>query len=241
MALTVDIYGDSFSCPCCKTDEKDTYLDILSDQFLLDNTSKHGVGAQWCVEKFMARQSHGDFLLFCLPDAQRLWLQYLPDYMASQSNKIYAMMKAHNMDFPEELEELAVEEAPKIFKDYEGYYNTGMHRIFEVLASNFILSKAKHYKKVLIWPSSGSGFPFRNYNYALEIPSNVLMVPKSLSFISQFEINNKTDRPHFDFDTRSNHLSHANHIVLAKQISQFFLTNKHPDIMEFKRYIYGMQ
>lgn len=232
--LRVDIYGDSFSCPCCKINDKDTFLDILSEQFSIDNTSLHGVGAHWCVERFMQRTSYGNYLLFFLPDSKRLSLEYLSPDMASQSSQIYGMMTKNNMDFPDYLDDLTVEEAPKIFKDYEGYHNIGMHRTFDVMSTSFILSKAKHYDKVLIWPSSGSGYPFRDYNYALEIPTNAYIVPKSLNQVSQREKNIQGDTPYFGKDDRSNHLSPDNHVILANQINKFFDYYTRPDIMKFK-------
>ena len=230
---SIDIIGDSFSCPCCKFDSSNTYLDILESEykFEIKNHSLHGTGAQWCIEKFMGFDEHCDFLLFCLPDMNRLWLDYLPEYDAAVSCMIHREMSTKNK-FPETLDELIEDQSQRIFKDYESFYTSGLYRILEILYTSFIFTKSSKYEKILIWPSSGLGYPFRHYNYALEIPDNVHIVPRCLNFLSQREmIDSKKE---IENDRRNNHFSKQNHIILAKQIFNFFVKNDLPDIFEFK-------
>ena len=231
---SIDIIGDSFSCPCCKFDSSNTYLDILESEykFEIKNHSLHGTGAQWCIEKFMGFDEHCDFLLFCLPDMNRLWLDYLPEYDAAVSCMIHREMSTKNK-FPETLDELIEDQSQRIFKDYESFYTSGLYRILEILYTSFIFTKSKKYEKILIWPSSGLGYPFRYYNHALEIPDNVHIVPKCLNFISQME--RKKPKKEIETDRRNNHFSKQNHLILAKQIFDYFSKNKLPNITEFKK------
>ena len=235
---SIDIIGDSFSCPCCKFDSSDTYLELLEGEyeFKIKNYSLHGTGAHWCIEKFMSINEHHDFLLFCLPDMNRLWLDYLPEHEASTSSMIYRIMDDRSYDFPDTFDDDIVDQSERIFKDYESFYTSGLHRILEVLYTSFIFSKSKKYKKILIWPSSGLGYPFRHYNYTLEIPDNVYIVPRCLNLISHLE--KKTQKVDsvriFGNDKRNNHLSEYNHVILARQIFDFFVKDKLPVISEFK-------
>ena len=235
---SIDIIGDSFSCPCCKFDSSNTYLDILESEhkFEIKNHSLHGTGAQWCIEKFMGFDEHCDFLLFCLPDMNRLWLDYLPPNDAAHSNMIHREMSEKKYYCPETLDESILDQSERIFKDYNSFYTSGLHRILEILYTSFIFTKSKKYKKILIWPSSGLGYPFRYYNHALEIPDNVHIVPRCLNFLSKSE-RKKQEIGIFVSDKRNNHFSKQNHLILAKQIFDYFSKNKLPNITEFKREI----
>ena len=75
---SIDIFGDSFSDPESRYDNSDTWLDILENNFKIKNYSKCGTGAQWCIEQLMGIDEHGDFLVFVLPDMNRLNFDYLP-------------------------------------------------------------------------------------------------------------------------------------------------------------------
>jgi len=242
---SIDIFGDSFSCPDCKFDSTDTWLDILEQKyhFTLKNMSLQGTGAQWCIEQFMGLDEFSDFLLFCLPDMNRLWLDYLPEYESSSASMIYSVMDRNSFDLPEIISEEIKDQADRIYKDYESFYSTGLNRILEILYASFIFTKHKKYEKILIWPASGLGYPFQNYNYTLEIPKNVYIVPRCLNFISHFEKKKKKndDVIFFDKDTRNNHLSNENHVILAKQIFDFFIDDKIPEPTTFKNNFYEVQ
>ena len=104
----------------------------------------------------------------------------------------------------------------------------------------FILSKSIHYKKILIWPSSGVGFPFRYYNRKIEIPDNCYIVSKSMGLISKRELK---DLPKLELkelaitlgiDPRNSHLSYDNHVIFAKQIFHFFTNDINPRYEEFR-------
>ena len=241
----IDIFGDSFSCPCCKYNSDETWLEILEKKyhFTLNNESLHGTGAHWCIEKFMGLKHHGDFLLFCLPDMNRLWLDYIPEEESSTASMIHNFMIKNNFDLPDNDEsDYILEQSDRIFKDYESFYTSGLHRVLEVLIVSFIFSKHNKYEKILIWPSSGTGYPFQNYNYTLEIPDNVHIVPKCLNFISHLE--NKNARIDsvifFGKDKRNNHLSFENHVIFAEQIVNFFSNRILPNPSEFKKNLYEM-
>ena len=208
----LDIFGDSFSCPKAKYTEDKTWLEIIEPLFKINNHSLYGTGAQYCIEKFMAHTEHGEHLLFMLPDMNRLWLQYLPPEKASESSLAYQTDKLQTG--------LVRDIHSKICNDYESYYNTGLQRILEVLFTSFIFTKSKQYHKILIWPSSGTGYPFANYNHTLEMPDNVYIVPRCLNMFAE--------------EKQNNHLSPYNHAILASQIHYYFIENKTPDISEFR-------
>ena len=241
---SIDIFGDSFSCLCCKFNTDNTWLDILEKEygFVLNNNSLHGTGAQWCIEKLMSIENNSDFLLFFLPDMNRLSLDYLPEHNASTGSMIYGVMNNHEnkkLKFPEKVSNQILNQKERIYNDYESFYTTGLYRILEVLFTSFIFTKSKKYKKILIWPSSGLGYPFRYYNGTLEIPSNVHIVSRCLNLISHLE-KNKNSNSEFIFhgeDKRNNHLSQINHQILAKQIHKFFVEDQMPNVSEFKREI----
>lgn len=238
---SIDIFGDSFSCPCCKFNSKfnasDTWLELLEKKykFTIKNNSLHGTGAQWCVEEFMGLTEYSDFLLFCLPDMNRLSLDYLKNDEFSGASMLYSIMDRRSLDFPESISKKLKNKSSRIFYDYESFYTTGLNRILEVLYTSFIFTKHNKYKKILIWPSSGIGYPFQNYNYTLEIPDNVYIVPRCLNLISHYEKKNvkNDDEIFFGKDNRSNHLSGSNHTILAKQVSNFFIKDINPDPSEF--------
>ena len=237
---SIDIFGDSFSCPCCKFNSDETWLEILENKygFELNNKSLHGTGAHWCIEKFMGLTEYSDFLLFCLPDMNRLWLEYLPEDESSSASMIYSIMDKGSFDLPDIIRDEILDQSDRIYKDYESFYTSGLNRILEVLFVSFIFSKYKKYKKILIWPSSGLGYPFRYYNSTLEIPKNVYIVTRCLNLISHRERKNKQkgETIFFGKDTRNNHLSNKNHKILAEQVMNFFLKNLNPVPGQFKGY-----
>ena len=77
--MNIDIFGDSFSDTSRRNQDSDTWTDILEEKYdyTLRNFSKYGTGVQWNVEKFMQLEDYGDFLLFCLPDVNRISFDYL--------------------------------------------------------------------------------------------------------------------------------------------------------------------
>ena len=190
--MNIDIFGDSFSDTSRRNQDSDTWTDILEEKYdyTLRNFSKYGTGVQWNVEKFMQLEDYGDFLLFCLPDVNRISFDYLEtNHDAAHALLIYNFMTANkDFEFPDTFTEKIIDQSEKIFKDFESFYTTGLHRILEVLFVTFILSKSIHYKKILIWPSSGVGFPFRFYSRKIEIPNNCYIVSKSMGLISQLEL-----------------------------------------------------
>ena len=208
----LDIFGDSFSCPKAKYNEEKTWLEIIEQWFNINNHSLYGTGAQYCIEKLMGHTEYGEYLLFMLPDMNRLWLEYLPPEKASESSLAYQTDKLQT--------ELVRDMHSKIWNDYESFYNTGLHRILEVLFTSFIFTKSKQYHKILIWPSSGAGYPFANYNHTLEVPDNVYIVPRCLNIFAE--------------ENENNHLSSYNHAILASQIHNYYFENKLPDISKFR-------
>jgi len=249
---SIDIFGDSFSAQDYKLSKDDTWLDMLEKKygFILKNNSKIGVGAQWCIEKFMGLTEYSDYLLFCLPDMNRISFEYLSENEIASANMIYTIMDKNSFDFPNTISEEIKNLSDRIYKDFNSFYTTGLHKILEVLFMSFIFTKHNKYEKILIWPSSGLGYPFRNYNSTLEVPQNVHIVTRCLNFISHFEkkgtdINKTYDKNEegdarffFGKDIRSNHLSFDNHKILSKQIFNFFIEHKNPVTSEFKREIY---
>ena len=201
MSATIDIFGDSFADP--EYNDGETWLDQL--QFEVNNYAKSGVGPQYCIEKMMTVDP-GQYLFFLFPDFNRLSLDYLKPTLWGDAQKIYNMVK-------DGVDPLVVQDGHKIHQDFEGFYNTGLHRILEVLMIQFILSRP--YKRILIWPSS-SRYPFSR-NHTLEIPSNAYIVPRPLYQISIDEMG-EIPNP----DKRSNHLSENNHLVLAKEVNDYF-------------------
>ena len=239
--MNIDIFGDSFSDTSKRNQDSDTWTDILEEKYdyTIRNFSKYGTGAQWNVEKFMQLEDYGDFLLFCLPDVNRISFDYLgTDHDAAHALLIYNLMTANkDFEFPDTFTEKIVDQSDKIFNDFESFYTSGLQRILEVLFVTFILSKSIHYKKILIWPSSGIGFPFRYYNRKIEIPDNCYIVSKSMGLISQLELKIRPKNPNtftFGKDSRNSHLSYENHVIFAKQIFDFFTNGINPKYEEFR-------
>ena len=238
--MIIDIFGDSFSDTSIRHQDTATWTDILEDEynFKLKNYSKHGTGAQWCVEEFMKLDKHGDFLLFCFPDMNRIAFEYFDESEQAHALLIYNLMKDNDFDFPDTINKNIIDKSNRIFKDFESFYTSGLYRILEVLFVSFILSKSMYYKKILIWSSSGLGFPFRFYSNKIELPSNCYIVPKSIHLIAQSELQNekpkKSNTFTFGKDFRNNHLSYENHIIFAKQVNDFFINSVRPNYEDFK-------
>jgi len=238
--MIIDIFGDSFSDTSIRHQDTATWTDILENEynFKLKNYSKHGTGAQWCVEEFMKLDEYGDFLLFCFPDMNRVAFEYFDESEQAHALLIYNLMKDNVFDFPDTINKNIINKSDRIFKDFESFYTSGLHRILEVLFVSFILSKSNYYKKILIWPSSGLGFPFRFYSNKIEIPGNCYIVTKSIHLIAQLEMQSEKPKKNNTFtfgkDFRNNHLSHENHIIFAKQVNNFFTNNVRPNYEEFK-------
>ncbi len=233
---SIDIFGDSFSDPESHSDNSDTWLDILENNFKIKNYSFHGVGAQWCMEQLMGIDEYSDFLVFMLPDMNRLSFDYLPDEEASTGIMIYNIMDQKSFDFPDKFKDSVVNQADRIFKDYKSFYTSGLNRILEVLFVSFIFSKNKKYEKILIWPSSGIGYPFRNYTRSIEFPNNCYIVSRCLNLISHLEHKERRRDAVFQKDTRNNHLSHSNHVILADEIFNYLTKNEYPNPSNFEKY-----
>jgi len=238
---SIDIFGDSFSDPESRSDNSDTWLDILENnyKFKLKNFSFHGVGSQWCIEKLMGIDEYGDFLLFLSPDMNRITFDYLDDDESVMGRMIYNIMDQNTMK--KILSDKLIDMSDRIYKDYKSFYTSGLYRILEILFASFVFSKCKKYNKILIWPSSGLGFPFRHYSKTLEIPLNCHIVSKCLNFIShrEFKNTNSAAIPSLTTypDKRNNHLSYENHVILAKQIDDYFSNNVEPNFRKFKKEI----
>jgi hypothetical protein len=230
--MKLDIFGDSFSHELSRFDDSTTWLDLLIGYYDYDirNFSADGVGAQYCIEKFMQLDEYGDCLLYMIPDLNRLNLEYIKDKTkASETYIVFKQMEKQSYDFPNHFDKLVVDEAEKIYQDYKGFYNTELHKILEPLMIQFVFSRAKDYEKILIWPSSGLGYPFYWNSRSIYIPDNCHIVNGSLHIISSREINDSQGNEVFGKDTRNNHLSSPNHEKLAHQINQYFLYDMNPD------------
>ena len=238
--MIIDIFGDSFSDTSIKQQDTDTWTDILRNKykFNLRNYSKHGTGSQWSIEQFLKLETHGDYLLFCLADMNRVAFEYIKDEEQAHALLLYNMLNDNNHDFPDTINKDVIKNSKKIFNDYESFYSTGLNRLLEVLFVSFIFSKSKHYRKILIWPSSGLGYPFRFYNDRIEIPDNGYIMHKSIHLIStrelQIEEPEKGNTFTFGKDKRNNHMSYENHIIFAKQVNDFFINDTIPDYSRFK-------
>ena len=138
------------------------------------------------------------------------------------------MLNDNNHDFPDTINKDVIKKSKKIFNDYESFYSTGLNRLLEVLFVSFIFSKSKHYRKILIWYSSGLGYHFRFYNDRIEISDNGYIMHKSIHLIStrelQIEEPEKGNTFTFGKDKRNNHMSYENHIIFAKQVNDFLST-----------------
>jgi hypothetical protein len=234
---SIDIFGDSFSDPLYKFDDKfNTWMEILENSFKIKNYSKCGTGAQWCIEKLMGIDEYSDFLVFILPDMNRLSFDYLPDEEASTGSMIYNIMDKKSFDFPDEFKESIINQSNRIFEDYRSFYTSGLNRILEVLFVSFIFSKNKKYEKILIWPSSGLGYPFKNYTRSIEFPNNCYIVSRCLNLISHLEYKERKRGIFFEKDTRNNHLSHSNHVILADEIFNYLTKNEYPNPSNFEKY-----
>ena len=157
------------------------------------------------------------------------------------------MDKNKNYVFPPTLNDNVIDMSDRIFNDFESFYSSGLYRILNILFVTFILSKSINYKKILIWPSSGLGYPFKFYNNQIKIPDNCFIVSKSMDLISRFEKRilspNLTNTDYkgkqsntfsFGKDSRNSHLSYENHVIFAKQINDFFINDIEPKFSEFK-------
>ena len=240
---SIDIFGDSFSDKNVRFRDTITWLDILEENYKIKNFSLYGVGAQYCVEKLMELSDYSDYLLFMIPDINRLNLEYVKDKTKqSQTNIIFKQVESNSWDFGdlESDEPFLVDHAEKIFSDYKGFYNTELHKILEPLIVQYVFSRAIYYKKILIWGSSGLGYPFRFYNTSIHIPSNCHIVEGSLNLISLKEEDIKVQSEvHFlGQDIRNNHLADSNHVVLANQIQDYFEHNIEPSPSRFNKNLY---
>ena len=143
--MIIDIFGDSFSDTSIKQQDTDTWTDILRNKykFNLRNYSKHGTGLQWSIEQFLKLETHGDYLLFCLADMNRVAFEYIKDEEQAHALLLYNMLNDNNHDFPDTINKDVIKKSKKIFNDYESFYSTGLNRLLEVLFVSFIFSKSK--------------------------------------------------------------------------------------------------
>jgi len=232
---TIDIFGDSFSHYNSRYTSDITWLDILNEKYEIKNFSLDGVGAHYCIEKFMELEEYSDFLLFMIPDLNRLNLEYIKDKSKqSECSIIFKQMESGSYDFPEYFDEEVVDKSEKIFRDYLGFYNSELHKILEPLMVQYVFSRANYYKKILVWASSGLGYPFL-YNNNIIIPDNCYIVEGSLNRISYNELKEKNLIPEkiFGKDKRNNHLHIDNHKVLAQSIDNYFQHDDKPNSLNF--------
>ena len=236
---TIDIFGDSFSHYNSRYTSDITWLDILNEKYSVKNFSLDGVGAQYCIEKFMELEEYSDFLLFMIPDLNRLNLEYIKDKSKqSECSIIFKEMESGSYDFPEFFDEEIVDKSEKIFRDYLGFYNSELHKILEPLMVQYVFSRANYYKKILVWASSGLGYPFL-YNNNIIIPDNCYIVEGSLNQISHNEL--KEDDLIFVKDKRNNHLHIDNHKVLAQSIDNYFQHDDKPNSSNFYTNIWSVK
>ena len=239
---TIDIFGDSFSHYNSRYTSDITWLDILNEKYGIKNFSLDGVGAHYCIEKFMELEEYSDFLLFMIPDLNRLNLEYIKDKSKqSECSIIFKQMESGSYDFPEFFDEEIVDKSEKIFSDYLGFYNSELHKILEPLMVQYVFSRANYYKKILVWASSGLGYPFL-YNNNIIIPDNCYIVEGSLNKISTYELkcedtygdeDSIEPRKGFGKDKRNNHLHIDNHKVLALSIDNYFQHDDKPNSSNF--------
>ena len=230
---TIDIFGDSFSHYNSRYTSDITWLDILNEKYVINNFSLDGVGAHYCIEKFMELEEYSDFLLFMIPDLNRLNLEYIKDKTKqSECSIIFKQMESDSYDFPEHFDEEVVDKSEKIFSDYLGFYNSELHKILEPLMVQYVFSRANYYKKILVWASSGLGYPFL-YNNNIIIPDNCYIVEGSLNKISHNELKEDDLIVEYVFDRRNNHLHIDNHKVLAQSIDNYFQHDDKPNSSNF--------
>ena len=244
---TVDLFADSFGDVRQKYLHQPhrTWVDLLSDHYEIKNFSLTGTGAHYHVQKLMNIERHSDFLLFMMPDINRLSLSYIVDNFQATTNLIFKQKQTGTFDpnywqFKENKH--LIDSADQIFRDYEGFYNAQLHKILEPLIVQYVFSKSHIYEKILVWCSSGQGYPF-TYNNSLIIPENCHIVKGSLHIISDNEPGNKTRRQFINKDTgkveinhkpvlddRNNHLCEDNHRFLAESIHDYFEYGTLPDV-----------
>ena len=154
----------------------------------------------------------------------------------SKLDKIVQLEPEVRMDLVNEFKESIINQSNRIFEDYRSFYTSGLNRILEVLFVSFIFSKNKKYEKILIWPSSGLGYPFKNYTRSIEFPNNCYIVSRCLNLISHLEYKERKRGIFFEKDTRNNHLSHSNHVILADEIFNYLTKNEYPNLSNFEKY-----
>ena len=228
---TVDLFADSFGDQGCLPRPHKTWVDLLSDHYKIKNFSLNGTGAHYHVQKLMDLEKYSDFLLFLMPDLNRLNLDYIEEYHQSAAYLIFKQKESNTFDpnfWQWQTEEHLVKLSDKIHRDYIGFYNTQIDKILELLIVQYVFSKSNVYKKILVWGSSGRGYPFR-YNNNITIPSNCHIVQGSLDQISFNEggrENSYTPRK----DPKYNHLCEENHKFLAKSVHDYLKHGTFPDV-----------
>ena len=212
-----------------------TWVDLLNYHYNVKNFSVSGTGAHYQLQKLMdltsadrllPHQQCSDFLLFMMPDINRLNLDYVEENRQASTMTIFKQKETGTFD-PNfwEFNENLVQLSDKIFSDYVGFYSAQLHKILEPLIVQYVFSKSNVYKKILVWCSSGSGYPFK-HNNDITIPSNCHIVEGSLHLISSNELKDDNDEP----DTRTNHLCEDNHKFLARSVYHYFKHGTLPDV-----------
>ena len=227
---SLDIFGDSFSSHHDARYSADTtWLDRLVNNYDIRNFSRSGVGAHYCINKFLELTEYSDYLLFCIPDLHRLNLEYITDKTKQlDSSLVYDTMKRLSYDFPEHIDESVLEFKDRIYQDYQSFYQMGMDKLLEPLMVQYIFSKP--YEKILVWPSSGFGFSQKD----IIVPEHGYVVEGSLNLISAFESRGDTDGSKvFGKDTRNNHLSKENHQVMFESVFDYFENDVTPNPRNF--------
>ena len=222
------IIGDSFSKWKGineKSEDKKTYLELLFDDFNVMNFSNNVVGPQYIIEKLnnnYVNDENLDYLFIVFPDSDRIHFDYLEHDDAQLPLRTWKTSVGKSMDNLSEIEKKYVE-------DVSSFRSTSLNKILPTLYINYILTFCNLYKKILIWPTQ----PL-NVNLKIPVPENCFIVDKCLNHTSTEEM--VYDEVISFKDSRNNHLSESNHILLYNFIKSFFM-NDNRKIPFFKKEI----
>lgn len=219
--ISLDVIGDSYSDEnhyCIKgsteirKDDSSSYLELLRNnyKFEINNYSWNGIGATQAIERLINIKNRNRFLLFFLPQIKRVKFNYFEDENVCNN---YVQYKQNKL--PKDIE-----------LDYDAIYSSNILDYYETLCVSFVFSYRKIYDKILLWPISKYDFIGIN-----ELPKNCHLIEKHLEEISYeetFQIKKDTS-----VDTRNNHLSTENHMILTEMIYDFFINDIIPDESSF--------
>lgn len=234
--ITLDVIGDSYSDEnhyCIKDsttkriDLNKPYLEILRDNynFQINNYSWNGIGATQSIERLMHIKYRNNFLLFLLPQINRIKFKHFQDENVCNNYVKYKQKK-----LPKDIQ-----------LNYESVYSSNVLNNYETLCVSYVCSYSNIYEKILIWPISKYNFTGIN-----KLPKNCHLIKKHLEEISSEEFIDTTEGSSSDF--RNNHLSKENHVILSKQLRDFFVDDILPneksyvkncyDFKSYKNFIY---